>query len=369
MERLHDYTQSLKDKQALRTVARTFTSLAVANGDPRVAANYARRRHDWADSEQIAGPLLAAVGGQTAAADSSLVGIRVNDLMNVVRPLTILGRLPVRATSFDAALTTMTTGTSSGWVGEAKSAPVSKPAFARLASPLGRLKNVAFSVEDLELVRSGDPNAELTISQDFVGACVQGIDTSFIDATSAAVAGVRPASVTNGAPAFASSGSTAALIDGDLGRMIESLIARGSNLLNAFFILHPITALFMGRLLNVNGDRAYPLLNVRGGELLGLPVLTSASVPHVGSPPSTSIYLLDASRIWVAQDPVMEVSVSQRGAIQMSDVPTGDAGASPVATTLVSMFQSHSIALRGTRVVNWKIADPGFACVLANVAD
>jgi len=369
MERLADYTQSLKDRQARRTIARTFTCLARANGVPEMAANYARSRRDWADVEQIIRPLMAAVPGHTTSSDPALIGVLSNDVMSVVRPLTILGRLPVRVTSFSAALTYMNGGTSSAWVGEGQAVPVSRASFSRLATPLDRLQNVAFSVEDLELVKTADPAAEMVIAQDFVTACVAGIDTSFIDPQSAAIAGIRPASVTNGAPAFASSGSTAALFDADFGRMIESLLARGSTLQAAYWVMHPITVLFLARLLNVNGDRAYPLLSVRtGGELLGLPVIVSASVPHVGSPPSTSIYLVDAERIWVAQDPTVELSISQRGAVQMLDNPTGSI-APPTATTLVSLFQTNSVALRGTRTINWKIADPGFACVLNNVVD
>lgn len=364
--RLRDFTQAQRHQQAVRAVGRTLISLA-HGGNAEVASAYARRRLDWADGSVIAAQ-LAAVGGQTASGDSSLVGTQSLDLMAAVRPLTILDRLPTRATSF-SALSYMSGGTASGWAGEAKAAAVSKGAFSRLSSPLTRLKNVGFIIEDIEFVRSADPSVELTISQDLAAACAQGLDTSFIDPSSAAIAGVRPASVSFGAPAFASSGSTAANFDADLAKMIESLIARGSNLLSAYFVLHPITALFMSRLLNVAGDRAYPLLNVHGGEILGLPVLTSGSCPHIGSPPSTSIFLLDANKVWVAQDSAMELSLSQKGSVEMLDNPIGSSGTTPVATSLVSMFQTNSVAIRGGRFVNWQIAHSGFCAALNNVID
>jgi HK97 family phage major capsid protein len=274
----------------------------------------------------------------------------------------------LRRTGFNAALTTMTGGTSAGWVGEGKSAPFSKAAFSRLATPLGRLKLDVMCAEDAELVRSSDPDAELTIATDFAAAIIAARDAAFIDPAETAIAGVRPASVTNGAPAFASSGSTAALLDADLGRIIESLIAHGSNLEFACWVLHPITALFLARLLNTNGDRAYPGLSVQGGILLGLPAIVSGSVPHVGSPSATSICLLDAARIWLAEDPAMELALSKSAAVQFLDNPTNDI-TTPTPTNVVSAFQSDSVILRGTQTCNWKIADPGFAAVLNNVAD
>ena len=366
---LSTFTAAQKNRQTMRTVARAFKCLVVAQSDISAAAMVARAHREWADHPQLERAFMAAVTGMTTSTDSSLVGVEINDLLGVVRPLTVVGRLQgLRRVPFSAALTAMSGGTSAGWVGEGKPAPVVKPQFSRLATPLGVLKNVALCVEDVELVRSADPDSELTISQDFVGALVGVLDSSFIDPQSAAVAGVRPASVTNGAPAFASSGSTALLVDADLGRLVESLLARGSTLQFAHWVMHPITAAFLARLRNVNGDYAFPDVTVLGGTLMGLPVIVSASVPHVGSPSSTSIVLLDASRIWFAEDNAVELSISRSAAIQMLDNPTDDI-TTPTATTLVSMFQTGTVALRGTQARNWKIADPGFAAVLNNVVD
>jgi len=369
VERLHDYTQDVKDRQALRTTARIFTCLLHGDGEPAGAAEFAQTRRTWADRDQIHRIFLAAVTGQTQAGDSSLVGVRVNDLLSFIRPLTIVGRLRgLRRVGFDAALTAMTGGTSASWVGEGKPVPLSKATFSRLATPLGRLKIAVMAAEDAELLRAADPDGEITIATDFAGACIAAADAAFIDASSGAIAGARPAAVTNGSPAFSSGGSTALLIDADLGKLIESLLARGSTLEFAHWIVHPITAAFLARLRNVNGDYAFPGVTVLGGVLMGLPVIVSASVPHIGSPSVTAIYLVDAARIWLAQDAAMELSLSKVAAVEFQDAPSNNI-TTPTATTLVSAFQTNSVILRGTQTCNWKIADPGFASVLNNFVD
>ncbi len=369
MQMLRDFTEERKAKLAMIQASRIFNCLVLAKGEPSTAAQIASNRRKWADSIQINQIFMAAVTGQSTSSEPGLVPIRGNDLLEVIRPATIIGKLQgLKRTAFDAALTVMSGGTAAAWVGEGKPAPLSKPTFSRLASPLGRLKIMAMCVEAEELVKSGDPDSEITIGSDFVRACVVAADSAFIDPGSAAVATVRPASVTYGAPAFASSGATALLIDADLGRLIESLLARGSTLESAAWVIHPITAAFLARLRNVNGDYAYPDVTVLGGSLMGLPVIVSASVPHGGSPSIASIVLLDASRIWLAEDGAMELGISKAALLQMLDNPTNDS-VTPTATSMVSMFQTDSIALRGVRTINWKIADAGFAAVLNGFAD
>jgi hypothetical protein len=371
MERLHDYTQELKHKQALRTTARIFKCLVHGQNDPSAAAGFAMSaaaRH-WADREQVHRVFMTAIGAMTTSSDGSFVGITVNDLLPVVRPMTIVGRLQgLRRVPFSAALSAMSGGTSGGWIGEGKPAPVSKLAFTRLASPLGILKTVALCVEDIELLRSSDPDSELTVSQDFVGALIQVLDSSFIDPASASIAGVRPSSVTNSAPAFGSTGSTAAAVEGDLVKLVESLLSRGSTLQFAVWVIHPVTATFLARLRTTNGDRVFEDVSVVGGMLLGLPVIVSASTPHIGSPSTASIVLLDASRVWYAEDSTMQLSISRSAAIQMADNPSNDS-AVPTATTLTSMFQTGTVALRATQARNWRIADSGFCSVLNNLID
>jgi len=357
---LADYTTSTE-------IIRAF---ALTKGDPADALPFLAAR--GARSRGAYEAMMAAVTGGTTADNPGLAtGPTSNDLILAVRQREIIGRLTERRTiPLDlTALTYMSSGVSASWVGEGKPAPLSKGAFTRLATPLTRLKAVAMWVVDAELARSADPAADATLARDAIGAIVNQTDLDFTDPSNAGIAGVKPASITNGAPAFASGGSTALLIDADLGKLQESLIARGSDLQAAYWIMHSITAAFLSRVRNANGDSAYPNISVRGGMLLGLPVIVSGAVQHGGSPSTSSLILIDASKLWVGEDPAgIEFDASKNASIQMLDNPTNDI-VTPTATTLVSMWQTDSIAMRGSRSINWKLANPGFCAVLNNLID
>jgi HK97 family phage major capsid protein len=357
---LADYTTSTEIMRAL----------VLAKGDLADAAAFLAGRGPRSRGAHEA--MMAAVSGGTVADNPALIiGPTTNDLIPYIRQREIIGKLIERRTiplDLDA-LTYMSGGVAANWVGEGKPAPLSKAGFTRLATPLTRLKVQALWVVDAELARSADPAADVTLSRDAAAALINTSDRDFTDPTNGGTVGVKPASVTNGAPAFASSGSTAANIDADLGKLQESLIARGSDLQAGYWIMHSITAAFLSRIRNTNGDAAYPNISVRGGMLLGLPVIVSGSVQHGGSPSTCSVILIDASKLWVGEDPAgIEFAASKHASIEMLDNPTNDI-TTPTATTLVSLFQTDSIAMLGSRWLNWKLANPGFCAVLNNLID
>lgn len=364
MHQLRDYTEQLQTRQSLLTLARIFQCLTLTKNDPYAAAELVQNRGNkkWSDKTQIEMVLRAAVSGQSATVDSSLIPINGLDLMNVIRPLSIVDRLPgVIRVPFDTAVTTTLAGTSSSWVGEGKPAPVSKMQFSRIGT-LPRRKIATFAVVMKELILSASVDAQLTVSRDFIRACVVARDASFIDG-SAAIAGVRPASIVSGAPAFAGTGVTVAAIDADLGRVVDQLIARGSTLEFAAWVMHPLSAAFLARLRTTNGEFAYEDITPLGGMLMGLPVLTSSSVPHVGSPQSSSIALIDGSRVWLASDDVVEIDTSEESTLEQLDNPSNDV-MTPTPTTSTSMFETNAIALRGNQNLNFAVAESGAVAVL-----
>src|SRR5260221_4336510 len=267
---------------------------------------------------------MAAVGGQ-GRDDAGITGPVGTDLLSIVRPLEIIGQLQgLRRIPFDTVLNTTTGASSANWVGEGKPAPLTRATYAKLLQ-LTPLKVVALCVVTEELSRSSTPNAESTLSKDFVDACVVASDVAFIDPANAGVAGAKPASVLNGAPAFAGTGATLAAIDGDLGKLMDSLIAKGSTLQFASWVLDPMSVSFLTRLRGSGGVQAFPGLTMKGGTLLSLPAIVSGNMPNVGSPQSSSIEPIDASRIWLAEDPAMAFDVSAEATLQMLDNPTNDA--------------------------------------------
>ena len=105
-----------------------------------------------------------------------------------------------------------TAGGTYGWVGEAKPKPLTKLAFA--SDTLGVTKVAGIIVLTEELVRFSNPSAEALVRADMVAGIAQFLDQQFIDPAVAAVAGVNPASITNGAPTAAATTNPVADIMG-----------------------------------------------------------------------------------------------------------------------------------------------------------
>src|SRR4030095_15450892 len=80
--------------------------------------------------------------------------------------------------------------------------PVAREASATVSLP--PLKISVIAVMTMELLKTATLDAETLVRNDLVAAVVSLSDRSFIDPTVAAVAGVSPASVTNGALTVAS---------------------------------------------------------------------------------------------------------------------------------------------------------------------
>lgn len=344
-----------------RTAARVFKALHVAQGNPTAAAAYCDAQN-WLDTRQVAATLKAAVTAY-GTDDMGLPTPAAVDFAEMVRPLTIMGKLqdlrrvPARVRAIAA-----TAGSTAYWSGERAPRPISKLTLAgETLEPLGV---VAMLVTTTELLRSGSPDAETTLSRDLAAAAAAALDSAFIDHTNAGTAGVKPASITNGVTPYYSTGAGLTSIDSDLGVLVNALSDAGSDLQSAQWVIAPRTACYLARLRYPTGVLAYPNIGMKGGELMGLPVIVSAHVPVDASSPgfgNTSITLVDASQVTVADEGGGKFELGKSATIEMTDSPSGG------TTSLVSMFQSDSAALKVTRYANWRRCRDGMAQVMLGV--
>jgi hypothetical protein len=115
-------------------------------------------------------------------------------------------------------------------------------------------------------------------------------------------------------------------------------------------------ALTISMMQNALGQNEFPMMTMNGGTFAGLPAITSNSANISGSPDSgRMIILAKTSDIMLADDGGIEIDASKEASIEMTDTPTGDASAGTAGTTsLVSMYQSNSVALKAVRPINWK---------------
>jgi HK97 family phage major capsid protein/HK97 family phage prohead protease len=285
------------------------------------------------------------------------------DFAEFIRPQTIIGKLVGlrRAPARVRCSVVATGGGSAYWVGGGVGIKLS---VAQMAGELfDFLKVGAISVFPKELVISTLPASESVISRDLGGAMVEAMDTSFIDPENAGVADQEPAAVTYDAPSRGSTGTDVSAIDADLGALIEDLSEAGSDLMFAQWVMPVRTAAYLARLRDSSGALAYPGISARGGTLMGFPVVTSRAYPNEsGSPgPARSISLLDASQILIVDDGAGSFAVSDKVSVHMDDATTQKSTDTAAGTSVVSMFQVESVAMKAVRHVNWKVLRAGAA--------
>lgn len=343
-------------------------SLAACKGQARAAADYAEAQ-PWGNRDEVARLLKGSVAALGPADATGFASAQQFNLGPLVRPLTIVGRIPgVRHAPFDTRLISLVDGITGNFIGPGEPIPMSRALFS--ASLMRRKKVSSLTIVTKELAATSDPRAQKTIEDDAVGATVLAENQAFV-ALESPETDERPASIAYGAPTFYSTGGALANVDADLAFLIESLIANGSTLEFATWIMSPITASSIARLRGTGGGAAYPDISVSGGSLLGLPVITSGSIARNGSPLESHIILADGAHVVIADSGEAEVSGSQYAAVEMLDNPTNQSYGSPIApiaTTMVSMFQTESIAIKVTRFVNWAVNKSGAIAVLRNIS-
>ena len=319
---------------------RQAMALLVCHGNKHEAAEYAKR---WDDSTpEVSLSLKAAIApGTTTDATwaSPLVNQMVTDFLELLRPATILGKIPgLRNVPFNCKVPAQTAGGTYGWVGEAKPKPLTKLAFA--TETLGSTKVAGIIVLTEELVRFSNPSAEERVRQDMIAGIAQFLDAQFIDPAVAAVTGVNPASITNGAPTAAATTNPLA----DIMALINHFATNNIPVNGLTFILSPANALALSFRSNLDGSPQFPGIGIDGGDYRGLTFITSNTA-------STNVVALQPSLILYADDGGVTIDASREASLQMDSAPMSPADATAV---YVSLFQTNSVALRAERFVNWK---------------
>ena len=91
----------------------------------------------------------------------------------------------------------------------------------------------------------------------------------------------------------------------------------------------------------------------QGGTLDGVPVRVSQYLANNGGSGGAPFILVDESEIWLADDGSVTLDASEQASLQMDDAPTNSSSATVTATSMVSMWQTNSIAMRAERFIWW----------------
>jgi HK97 family phage major capsid protein len=316
-------------------------ALLRANGNRYEAVEIAKQ---WNDSTpEVALWLKAAVapGNTTDPAWAGVLAQAANvsaEFVELLRPATILGKIPnLKKVPFNLSVPIQTLGGVYGWTGQGAPKKVTKLGFG--TDKLEMTKATGIIVLTEELVRSSNPDAEAICRADMIAGIAQFLDGQFIDPAVAAVAGINPASITNGTTPIVSSGSALA----DIHALIAALSAANVPLGGVTLIMSETNAFTLGMVRDPQGNRAFPGMGATGGSVDGITVVTSNTA-------GTNVIALQPAFVLYAESGGVEVDVSREASLQMDDAPVTP------ATSFTSLWQNNLVGLRAEKFVNWKRA-------------
>lgn len=340
--------------------ARAILCQILGKGNETETLNHAKKR--FGDNEVVMNLTKAAIeAGNTNNPDwvGALVGeeaAAVAEFNEFLMPQTILGKFgqngvpALQTIGFKVPIISQTEGMSGYWVGEGQAKPLTKASFERTVLEEYKVANIAALTK--ESIKYSTPNADLLVRNELVKALRVVLDRDFIDPAKTLVAGISPASITNGAPTVPSSGSTNDDVYSDLGDLITVFLEAQNPLSSGVFVMDSKTALKLSLRRNAMGTgKEFDGITVNGGTLEGMPVIVSDFVPR-DEDGNGIIVLINANDVYFAEGAI-EVDASEHVSLEMSDTPQHNSTTPTGATAMVSMWQTNSVAFRAEKFVSW----------------
>lgn len=354
--------------------ARAALALARCRGNLHEAAAYALAHKGWMDTSPDVAKWLQ-MKTAIPAADTSTSGWASewayannlqNDFIEYLRPRTIIGRIQgFRPAPFNIRVGGMSAGLTGYWVGESAPIPVSKGTASSMT--LGITKAGGIAPITKELLKTSSPSAEIVVRNDLVGALQYVLDRTFLDPTMGAISNERPASVLYGLTGVQPSGTNYAALATDFKSLMANIITDNIEG-GGVWVMSRTTALALSLMVTSLGVQQFPDMTPEGGTLFGYPVLVSQSAYFgSGSPDYANIIaFVIPSEIYLADEGMVDVEMSDQVSLQLLDNPTNDSGGSTVATSMVSMYQTESVAIKAVRYINWKVRRSNAAAFIRN---
>ena len=331
---------------------RYVAAIALAKGNLHQALEISKQ---WRDSTpEVETVLKAAVAAGTTTDPTWAKPLveytnMASEFIELLQPVTFIGRIQgFRRVPFNIRVPRQTAGSTVGWVGEGLSKPVSKLAFDAVTFPWAKVAGIVVITE--ELARFSSPSAEALVRQDLIDTIAQFLDKWFVS-TNPPVAGVSPGGIFNGVVPILTVGAiTVATITDALGKAVQQMTQAGIAMRNPYWLMHSATAMSLGLLRTAQDVFAFKD-EMADGKLLGIPFLASPNMPVIDvvapDPDTTSIGLIDASEIMLADDGPVTIDVSREATLQLDSAP-----ATPPAGG-VSLWQQNMIGIKAEVFRYW----------------
>lgn len=329
-----------------------FTRYAIAlyktGGNRQAAADMVRANKVWMDqTPDVEAALRAPVSAGTTtdttwAAPLAPLTNLASEFVELLRPMTIIGRVPgFRRVPFMVEIPRQTAGTDGSWVGEGGRKPVGTLAFDTITLRQTKLAKIVVITEDL--ARFSNPAAESVIRQDLLEGIQEKLDTDFTNPAITLQAGVRPASIFNGADTAGASGTAIANVIADFKDALATFITAGIPVSRVHVLMTDSLAVALSLMRTTLDAPAFPGMSPSGGTVLGFGVTVSQAVP------SGHIEFFAPSEVLLADDSGADISISNQASVFMDD------GGSPSSTTVTSLWQENKMGIRAERFVNWAL--------------
>ncbi|MGM4906267.1 phage major capsid protein [Tardiphaga sp. 866_E4_N2_1] len=328
-----------------------YTRMVIAKTLARIddvsAVGVAHKRWGQAAPQLVESIKAAVAGGGTESGEWGAELVHIDrytaDFIEYLYAQTVFDKLPLREVPANVNIAGQDGAATGYWVGQSKSIPVSKADF--MDVNLTPLKVAALAVVSKELLRDSSPSAEKLVRDALVEASAQRVDQTFLS-PAAAVSGVSPAGILNGVSAITSAGNDIDGVIADVKALYATFIS-AKNAKGLQFVSTESLAKSLGLMQNALGNWAFPGLTATGGSLLGDPIVAG------GNAGAGDLILLKPSDIYKIGDRGVEVSLSTEAAIQMDSAPDGASDTPTANASVVSMFQTDSVAIKVVRPLNF----------------
>ena len=246
------------------------------------------------------------------------------------------------------------TPAASAWVGQGYPAPVTNPTLNKIILQPTKVSSIiVLDDESTKIESAASEQSTLNIVK---AALIGNMDNLAMNPTLTEVADssgtgliVAPASITAQGTQISCTGSSAAQRAADIQTKINTMWM----FRNPVLIMAPSVGAGYGASLTTGGNRMFPNVGAQGGEIFGIPVLTSGFMPQpAGSPTGNYVVMLDLADLILCDDGQYEIDVSGEASLQMNNAP------STGAQNLVSLFQTSGTAIRINKTVNWCLGHP-----------
>ena len=290
----------------------------------------------------------ANTGSPTWAGDLILDrGAYFGDFVEYLRSQSVVGKISdrLRNLPFDTPVLVQGTGGRGRWTQEGHAKPLTKWSYTK--TKLSPLKVTAVAAATKEMLSRSSAAAETLIRDELTRSTLAEIDGTFVSA-SAAVTDESPAGIRNGVSALTLNGDgTVAGVRCDIAQFLKELVGDNLSVAGAFWVMPETVAIDLSMATNEVGVSAFPGMTPTGGTLAGLPAFASQYVaPNV-------VMLIKGDEIFLGDEGGVEVKVSDQASLIMDDAPDNNS-TEPTGTSVVSMWQTNSVAFLVERFINWQ---------------